>query len=147
MCDRMAATPWLARTQDRFARMLVEGATDREGAVEMLTSALATCDDSGMTSVAARVAYLLAQLGVRSRPRGPRRGVGVPNGAPLTPREREVAALVAEGLSNRQIANQLYLSERTAETHVQNILTKLGFGSRAEVAAWAAREGHARDGT
>jgi DNA-binding NarL/FixJ family response regulator len=52
-----------------------------------------------------------------------------------------VAELVAEGLSNRQIGERLYVSERTAETHVQNILMKLGFTSRAQVAEWAAREG------
>ncbi|MET8983401.1 LuxR C-terminal-related transcriptional regulator [Streptomyces sp. NPDC004539] len=55
---------------------------------------------------------------------------------PLTCREREVAALVAKGLSNRQIASTLTLSPRTADRHVQNILGKLGFGSRAQIASW-----------
>lgn len=54
----------------------------------------------------------------------------------LTRREREVANLVAEGMTNRQIAEQLYISERTAQTHVQHILTKLGFSGRAQIAAW-----------
>ncbi|MFC7219202.1 ATP-binding protein [Streptomyces polyrhachis] len=54
---------------------------------------------------------------------------------PLTPREREVAALIAEGLSNRQIAERLVISKRTADAHVDHILTKLGFNSRAQVAA------------
>ena len=49
----------------------------------------------------------------------------------------EVAALVARGLTNRQIASELHLSERTVENHVSNILRKLGFVSRAQVAAWA----------
>src|SRR6266536_2260197 len=56
----------------------------------------------------------------------------------LTPRERQVARLIAEGLSNHQIASRLVTSQRTAESHVQNILRKLGFGSRAQVAAWVA---------
>ena len=56
--------------------------------------------------------------------------------AVLTAREEQVAALVAEGLSNRQIASRLGLSERTVENHVAHILTKLGFESRARVAAW-----------
>jgi DNA-binding NarL/FixJ family response regulator len=56
--------------------------------------------------------------------------------AKLSPREEQVAALVAEGLSNRQIAQRLHLSERTAENHVTHILTKLGFDSRARIAAW-----------
>ena len=55
----------------------------------------------------------------------------------LSPRELEIARLVASGLSNKEIATKLVLSERTAENHVQNILNKLGFRSRAEVAAWA----------
>jgi DNA-binding CsgD family transcriptional regulator len=57
-------------------------------------------------------------------------------GAVLTQREREIADLVAEGLSNRQIAARLMISVRTAETHTQHILTKLGFRSRAQIASW-----------
>jgi DNA-binding CsgD family transcriptional regulator len=60
--------------------------------------------------------------------------------AELTPREREVAALLAEGLSNAGLAERLFISPRTAAVHVSNILAKLGMGSRTEVAAWAARE-------
>ncbi len=55
----------------------------------------------------------------------------------LTAREREVAAMVAQGLSNRQIAQELYLSERTIENHVSKILRKLELASRTEIAAWA----------
>ncbi|OJF13070.1 hypothetical protein BG844_17195 [Couchioplanes caeruleus subsp. caeruleus] len=58
----------------------------------------------------------------------------------LTPREREVAALVAEGLTNREIAARLVVAQRTAEGHVENILSKLGFTSRAQVAAWLAAQ-------
>jgi DNA-binding NarL/FixJ family response regulator len=61
-------------------------------------------------------------------------------GDSLTRREREVVALVAEGLTNRQIAERLVISERTADTHVQNVLGKLGFSTRSQVAAWAARQ-------
>jgi DNA-binding NarL/FixJ family response regulator len=59
----------------------------------------------------------------------------------LTPRERQVAALVAQGKSNREIADELVLSERTVENHVGNILSKLDFGSRAQIAAWAVEKG------
>jgi non-specific serine/threonine protein kinase len=55
----------------------------------------------------------------------------------LTAREREVAALVAEGLSNRDIAARLVISARTAETHVQHIMSKLGVATRAQIAAWS----------
>jgi DNA-binding CsgD family transcriptional regulator len=58
---------------------------------------------------------------------------------PLSPRERQIAALVADGLSNRQIASQLVISERTAQNHVQHILGKLGFANRAQIAAWTER--------
>jgi DNA-binding NarL/FixJ family response regulator len=58
----------------------------------------------------------------------------------LTRREREITVLVADGLTNRQIADVLHLAERTAENHVQHILTKLGFRNRAQIAAWAAAD-------
>jgi DNA-binding NarL/FixJ family response regulator len=63
----------------------------------------------------------------------------------LTPREREVLGLVAQGASNRQIAETLVVSERTARTHVSAILGKLGLASRTQAALWAVREGLAPD--
>jgi DNA-binding CsgD family transcriptional regulator len=62
-------------------------------------------------------------------------------GAPLTPREREVAALVAAGWTDREVARELGISERTAENHVRHILAKLGGHSRARIAQWAAAHG------
>ncbi|HXN91685.1 MAG TPA: LuxR C-terminal-related transcriptional regulator [Candidatus Sulfotelmatobacter sp.] len=56
----------------------------------------------------------------------------------LGKREAEVASLVAEGLSNRQIGARLFISERTVDSHVRSILNKLGFNSRAQIAAWIA---------
>jgi pimeloyl-ACP methyl ester carboxylesterase len=63
------------------------------------------------------------------------------SGGVLTPRQREVAALVAQGLSNREIADRLVITERSAESHVERIRIRLGFRSRAQVAAWVARGG------
>lgn len=58
----------------------------------------------------------------------------------LTRREREVALLLARGLTNRQVAAELVLSERTVENHVSRILGKLGFHSRAQIAVWVAEQ-------
>jgi non-specific serine/threonine protein kinase len=62
-------------------------------------------------------------------------------GVRLTRREREVAVMVSRGMTNRQIASQLVLTERTVEGHVENLLNKLGFHSRARIAAWVAVSG------
>ncbi len=59
----------------------------------------------------------------------------------LTPRERQVIGLIARGHSNRAIAKALVITERTAEIHVGNILGKLGFSSRTQVAAYAVAQG------
>jgi DNA-binding NarL/FixJ family response regulator len=68
---------------------------------------------------------------------------------PLTTREHEVADLVGHGLTNRQIAEQLIISDRTVDTHVQNILSKLGLVSRAQIGFWVAEHafGLATDAT
>jgi len=61
--------------------------------------------------------------------------------SPLSSREREVAALLARGLTNRQIATELVIAERTASTHVAHILNKLSFSTRTQIAAWAIEHG------
>ena len=60
---------------------------------------------------------------------------------PELTREHEVVALVAQGRTNQQIATRLGVTERTARTHLSNILAKLGLTSRTQAAMWAAREG------
>jgi len=60
--------------------------------------------------------------------------------SPLSPREAEIATLIASAMSNRQIAQQLVLSERTVEAHVRSILAKLGFSRRTEIATWSLRD-------
>ena len=59
----------------------------------------------------------------------------------LTEREREVAALIAQGKASREIAEILVVNARTIEKHIENILSKLGFTSRAQIAVWASEKG------
>jgi DNA-binding CsgD family transcriptional regulator len=76
----------------------------------------------------------------KQKPIPPRRAKAEKYGG-LTQRERSVAALIAQGKSNREIAEQLVVSERTVETHMANILFKLGFSSRTQVAGWVVEVG------
>jgi len=66
--------------------------------------------------------------------------------AELTDREREILQMLAAGKANKQIAAELVISERTARTHVSNILRKLNLSSRTQAALWAVREGVAQNG-
>jgi predicted ATPase/DNA-binding CsgD family transcriptional regulator len=81
-----------------------------------------------------------AQLLVLARevPGGPRRGKSASRAGGLSRRELEVARLVASGMTSPAIAERLFLSERTVESHLEHILTKLGFNSRVQVAGWVA---------
>lgn len=78
----------------------------------------------GMPPIASAARDLLERLDAAEPP------------APLTRREREIAELVAEGLTSRDIAERLYLSERTVQNHVQHILTKLDLANRSQIAVW-----------
>ncbi|HZD72580.1 MAG TPA: response regulator transcription factor [Actinomycetota bacterium] len=74
-----------------------------------------------------------------------RRAVREPEADPLTPRERDVLERIARGLTNRQIAGELFISPNTVETHRRHILEKLGARSRAELVAQALERGLLRD--
>ncbi len=118
-----------ARTRLLLAQHLVDRAP--EVAVEEGRAALAAFDALGARRDGDAAAELVRKLGgTASRP-GPK---GL---APLTNREREVLELLGEGRSNPQIADQLYISRRTVEQHVANILAKLGVANRTEAAARA----------
>jgi DNA-binding CsgD family transcriptional regulator len=126
-CQALGSEPYEAMARYQLGRLLHarRGPGDAREAGEHLDTALRMARRLGM----APLAGMAAQAGQASRPA-------------LSPREEQVAALVAEGLSNRQIATRLKMSERTAENHVTHILTKLDFSSRARIAAWyAARPG------
>ncbi|MEK7777004.1 MAG: response regulator transcription factor [Chloroflexota bacterium] len=59
----------------------------------------------------------------------------------LSSREQDVLTLVAQGLTNKEVADRLYISENTVKYHMKNILDKLHLQNRAQVIAWAARQG------
>jgi DNA-binding NarL/FixJ family response regulator len=120
-----------AQARVSLARALVSHA--RAAAVVEARVALETFERLGAIRDADVAAALLRELGApaRSFPRG----YGT-----LTRRETEVLSLLAEGCSNADIAERLYISRRTAEHHVARILSKLGLRNRAEAAAYALRE-------
>ena len=83
-----------------------------------------------------REAAVTLALGHTDAPAHP--AARIPATAPLARREADVARLVAEGLTNRQIGARLFIGERTVDSHVRSILNKLGFNTRAQIAAWVA---------
>lgn len=133
----------LAKARHRLAEALLAAGCDRDRAAALLHQAYATAD--GLCS--RRLREDLALLPQRARlPLGPEAPPAPP--APdtdpvealgLTSRERDVLRLVAAGNSNRQIAEELFISPKTASVHVSNILAKLGVAGRGEAAALAHR--------
>jgi len=110
-----------------------------EGASERAMRQGRTLDlDSAVASV---LAVLAAPLTAPIAPPRPTDARPVYAASPLSSRERQVALLITQGLTNREIAEQLVIAERTADTHVTNILNKLGLSSRAQVAAWTVAGG------
>ena len=104
-------------------------ASDPARAKDVLGEVVERADRCGAQTVAEVAAKRLRSLGVRTWQRG---AVGV---AALTDRERAIAQLIAEGASNPEIARQLFLSRKTVERHVSNVLKKVGVRNRAELAA------------
>lgn len=132
-------------TQIDLGRVLVD--VDRGSATEALRAAAATASELGATSLQQLAEKELRGLGVRTwrRPRA----TTVNDVDPLqdlSSREQEVAVLVADGASNPEIAEQLYLSRKTIEHHVSNVLAKLGVRNRTELASYLAANSPTRDG-
>ena len=123
-CEELHALPHLALTHAELAK--TDGLHTRSGN-EHAEAALRIAHRLGMRPLVAELTSLLPAA-TGSDPQ-------------LTSREREIAALVAAGLSNGAIAGRLTLSERTVENHVSHILRKLGRSSRAGVASWYATSG------
>jgi DNA-binding CsgD family transcriptional regulator len=127
---RMGASTWLAHTAYEYGRFLLgRGAASRERAEALLGEATALAEQIGMEGLLVKI-----------------RGLGI--GAPavelpdsLSPREVQILALVAEGLSNREIGGRLSISEHTAANHIRSILRKTESANRTEAASYAHRHG------
>ena len=142
----------------------IQGGRPRGVALQVASAVMAAAQP-GEVLVSGTVKDLVVGSGLEFADRGSRGFAGVPGSwslyaagpeqpgrvdqpvqaaapASLSRREREVAQLLSRGLSNREIAGRLYLSERTVDNHVHHILDKLGFDSRVQVATWLARNEH-----
>jgi predicted ATPase/DNA-binding CsgD family transcriptional regulator len=95
----------------------------------------------------AAIAVARGELPASARTADGTAGAGGAGGKQLTRREREIAALVMAGLGNREIAERLFLSKRTVDSHLEHIFAKLGFSSRTQLASWViAPQGERRQG-
>jgi DNA-binding NarL/FixJ family response regulator len=130
ICDANGARGYAVQARVELAAALARrrapAPADLSAAQAVLDAAAGEAEQLGMVPFTKRIEQLRSRLPATSAGR-----------SPLSPREVEVAKLVARGLTNKQIGETLYVSERTAENHVQHILVKLGFSNRSQIAAWA----------
>ena len=133
--DRLGDRYRAADVRIRAAETVLAAGGDRGLATTHLREAVARARAVGAEHLLARAADLgrRSRLVVDERP--------ADNPYRLTGREREVLALVAQGLTDRQVGTRLFISHRTVERHVSNLLAKLGAGRRSELVATAHREG------
>jgi DNA-binding CsgD family transcriptional regulator len=130
MNARIGARPFLALSRLGLAKALLAKAdpSDLPTARALIANAAAEFRRLDLPGPLAAADALLARTDAAARAANP-----------LSPRETEVASLIALAMSNRQIAERLVLSERTVETHVRSILAKLGYATRTEIATWSLR--------
>ena len=130
---RVGAPAELAMARLAHARVLLarDARSDRDRALALAELAARTARRLGMAPTLNGATALIHQLS----------GVGPDAVGSLTARERQIALLLADGLANRAIADQLAVSERTVESHVRNLLTKLDLTNRTQVATWTLRAG------
>ena len=131
------------RLQAAFSRSLegraLVAAGERAQAIAVLREAEQELDACGSVRVRDEMRRELRKLGARAEPRGPATA-GDSGIEALTKRELEIAGLVTDRLTNREIATALFLSDKTVESHVRNIFHKLGVSSRVDVARAVERE-------
>jgi DNA-binding NarL/FixJ family response regulator len=138
-----------ARLQAAFSRSLearaLVAAGDREAAVALLRDVERELDACGSLRVRDEMRRELRRLGARHEARGPAAHGGSPYDE-LTKRELEIARLIFDRKTNREIATELFLSPKTVESHIRNVFLKLGVSSRVEVARTVERETRERGG-
>jgi DNA-binding CsgD family transcriptional regulator len=135
ICEKVRFRPELALTRLDLAELLLAHYPDeRKEALEHLAFSISEFSAMRMQPYLARATELHEKYGHVVAPGAAAAASRID---PLTAREGEVAALIARGLSNREIAEALVISESTAEVHVKRILSKLQFKSRSQVATWA----------
>ncbi|MFB8349294.1 helix-turn-helix transcriptional regulator [Streptomyces niveus] len=134
----------LAEARHRWAADLLAESADRDQVTALLIQAHTTAKRLGARHLAEETELLAgrARISLSTTPRlapAPGPEIDAVSSLGLTPREQDVLRRVAEGLSNRQIAEELYISPKTASVHVSNILAKLGVSGRTEAAAMTHR--------
>ena len=130
ICDTNGARGCAVQARVELAALTRRQASgDRDEALAALAAAAREAGQLGMVPFTEWIGQLQAELTTAAA-----------GDSPLSPRELEVARLGGQGLTNKQIGQALYVSERTAENHVQHILTKLGLRNRSQIAAWASGE-------
>jgi DNA-binding NarL/FixJ family response regulator len=130
-----AGVPFEAALSRTLAGRALARSGDRDAAVEQLRAAADALEQVGAVRYRDEAERELRQLGHRTHRRPT--ATAAPEGAgveTLTPRELEIARRIVDRQTNRQIAEELFLSPKTVETHIRNIFAKLGAGSRVEVA-------------
>lgn len=128
MDDRIGALPYRTLSEIELADVLAAGEPARAAA--LAKSAATTARRLGMALALRRGDEILRRVEQARQ-----------EAVSLTPRERDVLVRLARGSSNREIAEELVLSERTVETHVRNVLAKAGVANRAQAAVWAVEQG------
>jgi DNA-binding CsgD family transcriptional regulator/tetratricopeptide (TPR) repeat protein len=128
MNARIGALPFLALSRLGLAKALVRQGKDLSEARRLAAGAAAEFRRLDLPGPLSTADELLLAISAAARASNP-----------LSPRESEVAAMIGEAMSNRQIAERLVLSERTVESHVRSILAKLGYTTRTEIATWNVR--------
>lgn len=139
LCETGRVQDFLAAVENTVEGLAAAGRGDAAAAAARLEVAAATFGALGATTLAAQVRLERAGL-ARCRVATLRRA-GDDSVAlhPLSPRESQIAALVADGLSNAEIGSRLFISDRTVEVHLRNVYARLGLRSRTALTAWVVR--------